>query len=376
MPSRNHDRSSARPYGVDTKRRFFKDSSRRGPEKYLANTEYTDLSEEDEESLAKRIARLRQEAAEIKGEVDRRKALGKRDLSTDAAHEEDESLDALQDVLSGASEAITPGAAKAFTSKLSTDSKSHQVTKGNEGFELPENSQEFPTSTSGQSYQQTHTLSRIADFDDRLALLEKALGLDTIPLPSQETLSTYTVLPTLDKLDKQISAISSTTNSSLDSIDKRVKQLRHDADKLAESRKAAKMALEAPSTSSNRSKPPLAGKDDAKPQDDSEDPDYVSKINALYGTLNTIGSLAPLLPSLLDRLRSLQLVHADAAVASQNLSQLEARQEAMAEEIKEWREGLEKVELAMKHGEEAMIKNVYVVEGWVKELEERMQRIS
>lgn len=106
------------------------------------------------------------------------------------------------------------------------------------------------------------------------------------------------------------------------------------------------------------------------------DPEQISKINALYGTLSTIESLSPLLPSVLDRLRSLRAIHADAATASQNLTLVESRQADMAEEIRSWREGLERMEGMVTKGEESMTGNAEMVEGWVRELEGRMERLG
>jgi nuclear migration protein JNM1 len=48
----------------------------------------------------------------------------------------------------------------------------------------------------------------------------------------------------------------------------------------------------------------------------------------------------------------------------------------MTEELKQWREGLEKMEGSMKEGDATMKGNVKVMEGWAKDLEERMSRLS
>jgi nuclear migration protein JNM1 len=107
-----------------------------------------------------------------------------------------------------------------------------------------------------------------------------------------------------------------------------------------------------------------------------EDPEQIAKVNALYGTLATIESLSPMLPAVLDRLRSLRAIHADAATASESLGRVEKRQEDMGTEIQRWREGLEKVEAAMLEGEKTMGGNMTVVEGWVKELEAKMESLN
>ena len=87
-------------------------------------------------------------------------------------------------------------------------------------------------------------------------------------------------------------------------------------------------------------------------------------------------ALAPLLPPLLDRLRSLRAVHADAASAADALDRLERGQADMAAEIAQWREGLDRVERAVERGEKSMAGNRDVVEGWVRELEDRIARLG
>jgi nuclear migration protein JNM1 len=190
------------------------------------------------------------------------------------------------------------------------------------------------TVTYAPTYQQSHALAKAADFDARLAMLEKTLGLSSSALPTAgETQIPKAILPTLETLQRQISLLSDTTPSSLDSISRRVRTLTQEADRLDESRKAAKAARDALKA---------AGGDVV--EEEGEDSEQVSKINALYGTLSTIENLAPLLPSLLDRLRSLRAIHVDAATASESLERAEKKQADMAGEIKKWSAGLEKME--------------------------------
>ena len=226
--------------------------------------------------------------------------------------------------------------------------------------------------------EQDKTVSRGSDFDSRLALLASALGIDAIPLPTQERSTTTAVLPSLDKLGKQLTTLCTCSDSSLESISRRVRQLTLDAEKLGDARKAAKAAQEAlrqeeTSPTSSNARPPLARA--VSKVSELEDPETISKINALYGTLSTIESLAPMLPSVLDRLRSLRSLHADAATASQTLTKLETRQEEMKEELRAWREGLEKVEDALEQGADTMKANTETVDRWVRDLEERMRNL-
>ena len=223
-------------------------------------------------------------------------------------------------------------------------------------------------------YQEHHTLAKVADFDSRLTLLETVLGIDTIALPTQDRPPGKAIFPTLQSLDHQISVVSSSSDNFLDSTRQRIRQLTHDAEKLTEARKSAKAAQEAlGSSQGSLGKPP-----EAAPQvlHVLEDPEQVSKINALYGTLATIESLSPILPPLLDKLRSLRSLHADAANASQSLAEVEGRQKAMTEDLQSWREGLKKVEGKLKDGEQTMTENMSTVEGWVKELEGRIRELA
>jgi len=221
------------------------------------------------------------------------------------------------------------------------------------------------TVTYAPTYQQSHALAKAADFDARLAMLEKILGLNSTALPTVNSNgSTKAILPTLDTLQRQVSVLSESSPSSLDSISRRVRTLTQEAENLEDSRNKAKQAQDILK----------AGGGDVT-SEEGGDSEQTTKINALYGTLAKIESLSPLLPSLLDRLRSLRAIHADAATASESLERVEKKQADMTADIKKWREGLERVEEAMKDGEGTMSKNMKVVEGWVNDLEEKMEKL-
>ena len=215
------------------------------------------------------------------------------------------------------------------------------------------------TVTYAPDYQETHTLSKIADFDTRLLLLEKLLGAPNTTLPPSPTTPAHAhaIIPTLNELARKISILTNSTPSSLEAASRRIKVLVKEAEELARARKAAaEAAVDAPIE-------PL------------EDEQMVSKINALYGVLPTIEGLAPLLPGVLDRLRSLRRVHADAARAGAALEEVERRQEECEVEIRKWEETLERVEGAVVEGRGTVEENVGKVEGWVRELEGRMERL-
>ncbi|KAH6675502.1 Dynamitin-domain-containing protein [Halenospora varia] len=345
---------------VTAKRKSYKASSRRQKTREDGTQEYGDFSdEEDGESLERKLARLKREIEEVKEQFGRRQAEKKesgekgKDLEPDVT-----ALSKMLDTISASQGGTVESVSAKFAKDLGTGIKANGPPHTSQGTREPATY----TVTYAPTYQQSHALAKAADFDGRLALLEKALGLDPITLGSNGT--PKAVLPTLETLQRQVSLISESTPSSLDSISRRVRTLTQEAERLEETRKAAKAAQDALRA---------AGGDIAS--EDGEDTEQMSKIHALYGTLPTIENLAPLLPSLLDRLRSLRAIHADAATASDSLDAVEKKQVEMAGDIKKWREGLEKVEEALKQSETTMGGNMKVVEGWVKDLEQKMEKL-
>ena len=344
---------------MTAKRKSYKASSRRQRLKADGTEEFGDFSdEEDGEGLVRKLARLRREIEEVKAEVGKR-AVEDQD-ATKYSTDLEPDVAALSKILDGISVDGATGhnsSAVSFAKDLGTGIKANGPPQTAQSTAEPSTY----TVTYAPTYQQSHALAKAAEFDGRLAMLEKALGLEPMVLNANGT--PRAILPTLDTLQRQISLVAETTPSSLDGISRRVRSLTQDADKLQESRKAAKAAQQSL----------RAGRDDAT-SDDDEDSQETAKIHALYGTLPTIENLAPILPPLLDRLRSLRAIHADAATASESLDAIEKKQTGMADEIKKWREGLEKVESAFEENSTVMSGNIKVVEGWVKELEAKIEK--
>ena len=356
---------------VNGKRKSYKASSRRQRILQDGTEELGDLSDEDEaESLARKIARLKREIEEAKEEYGRQQAADKRSEGEDEGEApEDEELASLSQVLDEMPRhpedlAQGPG----FRPVRTAPRLDKEVADGDLNTVAGDSSATY-TVTYAPSYEQTHALAKAADFDQRLALLEKSIGIEASVLPGLDSSGLpRAIVPTLEKLQKQVSTLSEASSSSLDTISRKVRQLTQEADQLEKSRRQAKQAKEALATT---------GTGAASPETpDSEESEQTTKINALYSTLPTIESLTPLLPPLLDRLRSLRAVHADAATASETLDRIERRQTDMASGIKQWRDGLEKIEAAIKDGEASMGNNTKVVEGWVKDLEEKMAKLS
>ncbi|KAI0173396.1 Dynamitin-domain-containing protein [Hypoxylon sp. FL1284] len=341
---------------LNGKRKSYKTSSRRQRVLEDGTLEIGDLSDEEGgESLDRKIARLKREIEEAKEEY------GKQKANTDEAiQDQDPDLVTLSRALD---EISTPPekAAAATSHSAVAPSKSTKV-EGNVPTQSTADEATY-TITYAPTYEQSHALAKAADFDRRLVLLEKAIGITSSAMPELEGNGLpRAIMPTLDTLQSQILTLSEASTSSLDSISRRVRTLTQEADQLEKSRKAAKAAQDS-----------LAMGGTPLETDDSE---QTAKINALYGTLPTIESLAPLLPPLLDRLRSLRAIHADATTATDTLERLEQSQNDMAADIKQWREGLEKIEAAMNEGDSAKTANLKVVEGWVKELEAKVSKLS
>ncbi|PNY26893.1 Dynactin subunit 2, partial [Tolypocladium capitatum] len=341
---------------VDGKRKSYKASSRRQRILEDGTEELGDLSDDDdEESLERRIARLRREVEEAKEEYAKRKSASTARAGDGAP--DDERLASLSQVLDDISNPTRIGAALGPTKAASFQPKPAKPD------ETPTADGRTYTVTYAPTYEQSHALAKAADFDRRLLMLEKVLGISSSSMPEtgQDGLP-RAILPTLDSMEKQISTLSQASTANLDAISRRVRTLASEQDKLNDSREKAKALREE-----------LGKHGSTSPTDESE---QQAKINALYGILPTIENLTPVLPPLLDRLRSLRAIHADAATASQTLDRIETQQTEMTGELKQWKEGLEKMENAMRDGDTAVKGNVKVMERWVEDLERRMAKLT
>lgn len=342
---------------VDGKRKSYKASSRRQRVLQDGTEELGDLSDDDDdESLERRIARLKREVEEAKEEYARRKA-------APAEEEEDGEGDGTNRLasLSQVLDEISKPTGSTYTPRPMKATKAAAETKEEEEVQLGDDA--TYTVTYAPAYEQSHALAKAADFDRRLLMLEKGLGVSSSSMP--ETGSdglARAILPTLDSMEKQISTLSQASTANLDAISRRVRTLAAEQDKLNDSREKAKTLREE------------LGKHAPTAADEESDQD--AKTNALYGILPTIENLTPMLPPLLDRLRSLKAIHAGAATASETLSRIEKEQSDMASELKQWKTGLEKMEAAMENGDESVKGNMKVMEGWVKDLEGRMEKLK
>ncbi|KAI9172029.1 Dynamitin subunit 2 [Paramyrothecium foliicola] len=333
---------------VDGKRKSYRASSRRQRILEDGTEEFGDLSDDDdEESLERKLARLRREVEEVKERYAKRKASTTAASTSDAVTPGDDQLESLSQALEGLSNSAGANAAasapKVAQSRATAKDESENVLDDGPTY----------TVTYSPAYEQSHTLNRVADFDKRLLALERGLGIDVSSAPELGTNGLpRAILPNLDSLEKQISTLAQASTSSLDAVSRRVRALAQDQDNLNKSREKAKALREE------------LGKHGHTPAP--EESEQEAKINALYAILPTIESLTPVLPPLLDRLRSLRAIHAEAATASETLENIQRQQTEMAGELKQWREGLDKMENAIGEGDAAVKGNVKVMEGWIR----------
>jgi nuclear migration protein JNM1 len=306
-----------------------------------------DYDDDDGETLERKIARLKREVEEAKEEYEQQKH-----NPPDVSPLQDDDFSSLSKTLDEMS--ILPrGTHKIRPAQADPATKETQDTIDGVTY----------TVTYAPDYEQSHALAKAADFERRLVQLETAIGVTAAAMPGLDgDRLPGAIVPTLDHLQKQLTVLSEASTSSLDSISRRVRELTKDAEQLEKSRKAAKEAQESLEASGVQTSEPTE--------------EQIAKINALYGTLPAIESLAPLLPPLLDRLRSLKAIHADAALASETLDRIEKKQGEMAADITLWREGLEKVEGAMRESDDSMNANMQVIDSWVKDLEAKMTKLS
>ena len=209
-----------------------------------------------------------------------------------------------------------------------------------------------------QRNQLEYVLNQAAEFDKRITQLETNLGLNGNTMPELSDGPSFPVFTTLQRLEQTLGLIGDASTNNLEAATQQIKKLTADAEQLKETR------LEAARAGS--------GSADSKA---ATYPDQEAKINALYGTLPSIDKLAPILPLVLERLRTLRLVHTSAWQADEVLSELQSRQSKQEEEIKKWERQLVIVEKDMAKCTVAMHNNIKVVGDDVKRIDARVEKL-
>ncbi|KAK4550324.1 hypothetical protein LTR36_003291 [Oleoguttula mirabilis] len=354
-------------YGVSRRRLFPERArSRFGATSSRVETKHVDLSDrvdgrrrgynvrrkgaggvdaEEEEGLEARIARLRREIEECKAEAEEERQAD--DGAEDDQAVAGEEIDGLSRLLASIEVPTRPDARRARGQQRPATAK---------GAPIP------PAEPDGEITDE-QTLSRVADFDTRLAAMEQALGISTLDAATSEAVSAP-LLPSLTLLDQQLSALTSATSlTNLEAAGSRIQKLKNAAEQLSHAQEASSDAtLNGDSADGDTAAPSLSHDD-------------MQKLHSLYALLPNLQGLAPTVPAMLARLRSLRTLHTSAANAASELEEVERGQAEMDKELAAWREGLEKVETAVGEASEANGRNGRFVDGWVKELEGRMKAL-
>ncbi|WEW57672.1 hypothetical protein PRK78_003139 [Emydomyces testavorans] len=402
----DHARSRFEPARVDARDVDFSDSIsskrrsyrtiRRSRRRRDDGTEVLgDISDDEDESLERKLARLRRETEELKDEIANRQAQKsepQKEGEVQATDEEIVELSRTLDKLYVSSKGESPSfsSEEALTRRLSAGIH----------FPGPENQRKADGPSMFQSAGvSSSVLLSAASFDARLRLLEATLGLSQTPIPlspdDPSDSDLQPILPTLNHLSSQVSTLTSTltgtpssgpaaipttlTTPHLEALTTRIRKLTADAEALTVARRRATEAARAvlaariaAATSDEPPEVPAAAAQATPTETEAAASEQAAKIQALYTTLPTITSLHPLLPNVLERLRSLRAIHAGAARASEDLDVLEQRQMDMRKEIEQWREGLKAMEERVKESEAVMKGNVEVMGPWIRDLERRL----
>lgn len=371
-----------RSYRVPAKRRSRRRRVENGEGGYV--DEYEAGTDSDEESLEERIARLKREVEEVKAASEQR-AHGR---GSNHENKHDESLTELGEMLNTL-QTQTRASRSAIQSK--TDDTATRTTSGSS----TNTTQSAPQTTAEADL--TRIFASASTLESRLTLLEYALGLPALSSiqPSQPP-PPRNVLTTLQKLETQLTSLTTTTLPSLETMTMQIQTLTTSTNRLKEARDAANTAQDSGAVISPMPAPHGRHTTDGVPTATTNgttvlssetqpsstppslslhldtNPDLTTRINHLHALLPTLTNLSPLLPSLLDRLKSLRVLHADAATMSERFDEAERLQAKLGGEIERWKGALKGFEGRLQGVEEVSEGNRARVEGWVRMLEGRL----
>ncbi|EOA89070.1 hypothetical protein ACJQWK_06118 [Exserohilum turcicum] len=317
-----------------------------------------DDSDEEEEGFAKKLLRIKRELATLESEYQQRVESGdKSKIEEQDPKEMMEMIASKVDTIYAAHKGGVRGA-QAMLDRTVQKFDSYKPFEPSPKLSKAIANQPPLPGTQVQRSQLEFVLNQAAEFDKRLTQMEGSLGLNGNTMPELNDHTPFPVATTLTRLEQTLGLISDAASNNLDTVTQNVKKLTAEAEHLKEVRQEAAEA----GAASNDSK--AAGY-----------PDQEAKINALYGTLPSIDKLSPMLPLVLERLRTLRLVHTSAWQADEVLTELERRQSAQEQEIQNWERQLEILERDVKKAETTMVNNIKTVGDDVKMLEEKMAKL-
>lgn len=326
-----------------------------------------DDSDEEKESFGRKLIRLKREVHELEHEFEGRLQSGDKNKIEERDHKEiieliSDKVDTIYAARRGGVRGAEPILDRTITrfNNYPPFDPSRRITKAIE-------MQPPLPGTQIQKSQLDFVLNQAADFDARMTKLENALGLNGNTMPDIGDRPPFPVFTTMEKLEQITSTLAEASSGNLDAVSQNIKKLIGEAEELKQANAEAARLAEAGGTPASKSTSDTKGRLDAEQE---------AKVNALYGTLPAIDKLSPLLPIVLERIRTLRLIHTAGWQADEILTELEDRQSQQEDEIKKWEISLKATEDEVKACEKAMHTNMKVVGDWVKNLEGRMEKLA
>jgi nuclear migration protein JNM1 len=317
-----------------------------------------DDSDEEKESFSAKLQRVKRELVELENEYERRIQTG--DKSKIEEKDPKHHLEVIANKID-TMYAMRRGGARGAEAQLD---RTVQKFKDYKPFEpSPKltkalaNQPPLP-GTQIQRNQLEYVLNQAANFDKRITELENNLGLNANTMPELSARPSFPVFATLQTLEQTLGLLGDASTNNLEAATQQIRKLTADAEQLKATREDA-ARVGSSSTDSNAA----------------AYPDQEAKINALYGTIPSIDKLSPILPMILERLRTLRLIHTSAWQADEVLSELEKRQSKQEEEILRWERQLVIVEKDMEKCTVAMHSNMKTVGDDVKKIEARVEKL-
>ena len=339
---------------------------------YVDDYEASDDSEE--ETFEEKVARLRREVEEVKAEGEQRSRQQRSGIDSDHTS----SFDELGSLLN---------ALQAQVRKSRSSRSQPEAANGAAAVPTPSIATHDRPSSAATPEDLQRVLASASTLESRLTILENALGIPlltsiqpSVPPPPRS------ILTTLDKLESQLSSLSSSTLPNLETMTSQIQTLTNSATRLRDAREAARAAqaspaatpapISRPTINGHRPTATLAVSANESIASVTDDAELTARIDQLHTVLPSISALSPLIPSLLDRLKSLRVLHTDAATISERFAEAERIQAKMGTEIERWKGALKGFGERMGQVQEVDEGNKAVVEKWVGALEGRFGAVG
>ncbi|CAG8478163.1 5637_t:CDS:2 [Paraglomus brasilianum] len=196
-----------------------------------------------------------------------------------------------------------------------------------------------------------HKLAKTTDLDERITALEKLIGTahghnieDLSP-----TITNSNVIAAIEKLEQHLQLL--TQPRHLEAISRKAKTLTAELERVNE--------LKNKELSNGGVIPFETGE----------------KINYLFNLLEKLDPLMSVAPALVNRLKSLQQLHSEAAIFSDTIKMLASEQSKITDELKSLNDVAEKLETSLSVNDESIQRNIDVVDKRVTDLAERLSKL-